>query len=259
MSEAVLQVSGITKSYRRRRVVDGVSFEVHPGEIFGLLGPNGAGKTTTFNMIVGRVRPDAGEVRLLGTRIDPLPMYRRARAGLGYLPQEPSIFRRLTVRENFLAILEASGLPRSERARRCDALLEEFDLTRLASSLGATLSGGERRRVEVARALIQSPRVVLFDEPFAGVDPIAVAELQALIRGLEARGIAVLITDHSVRETLGICHRAAILADGRVVAQGAPETIAADARARAVYLGESFTLAPGASSGPESLPSIDTP
>ncbi len=242
MSEIVLQTVNVTKSYRGRKVVDAVSFEVRTGEVFGLLGPNGAGKTTTFNVIVGRIRPESGEVRLGDNVITRLPMYRRARLGLGYLPQEASIFRRLTVRENFLAILEASRTPRAEREARCLSLLEDFDLLRLADSLGGTLSGGERRRVEVARCLIPRPRVVLFDEPFAGVDPIAVGELQTLIRSMEARGIAVLITDHNVRETLGICDRAAVLADGKLLAIGTPEEIASNASARAVYLGDAFTL-----------------
>ncbi|MDF1561608.1 MAG: LPS export ABC transporter ATP-binding protein [Deltaproteobacteria bacterium] len=242
MSDVVLQAVGVTKSYRRRKVVDGVSFEVHAGEVFGLLGPNGAGKTTTFNMIVGRVRPESGEVYLGKEAITRLPMYRRARKGLGYLPQEASIFRRLTVRENFLAILEASRVPRPEREARVESLLEDFDLSRIADSLGGTLSGGERRRVEVARCLIPNPSVVLFDEPFAGVDPIAVGELQTLIRSLEARGIAVIITDHNVRETLGICDRAAVLANGKLLAVGSPEEIAGNPSARAVYLGDAFSL-----------------
>jgi lipopolysaccharide export system ATP-binding protein len=240
----VVEAEGLVKAYRRRRVVDGVAFSVESGEIFGLLGPNGAGKTTTFNMIAGRIRPDDGTVRLGGVEVTRLPMHRRARLGLGYLPQEASIFRKLTVRENFLAVMEICGVPKSERAGRADGLITEFDLGKVADSLGETLSGGERRRVEVARSLIPGPRVVLFDEPFAGVDPIAVGDLQRLIGGLKDRGIAVLITDHSVRETLGICDRAAILHAGRVLTVGTPAEVAGSEEARSVYLGERFALDP---------------
>jgi lipopolysaccharide export system ATP-binding protein len=238
----VLRAEGLVKRYRGRRVVDGVSFEVAPGEIAGLLGPNGAGKTTSFNMVVGRVRPEAGKVILAGDDVTGLPMHRRARRGLGYLPQEASIFRKLTVRENFLAVMELCEVPRAERAGKVDALVEEFNLGTVQESLGETLSGGERRRVEVARSLIPGPRVILFDEPFAGVDPIAVAELQELIGGLKARGIAVLITDHNVRETLGICDRATILSAGKVLVGGTPAEVARSPEARAVYLGERFAL-----------------
>ncbi len=243
----VLVAEGLVKSFRGRRVVDHVSFQVVPGEIFGLLGPNGAGKTTTFNMIAGRLRADAGKVRLGDTVVTSLPMHKRARLGLGYLPQEASVFRKLTVKENFLAVLEVCKVPRAEREKRAEALVKEFDLGMVADSLGETLSGGERRRVEVARSLIPRPRVVLFDEPFAGIDPIAVGELQQLIAGLKSRGIAVLITDHNVRETLGICDRAAILSAGRVLTVGTPPEIADSSEARAVYLGERFALDP---SGP---------
>lgn len=240
----VVTAESLVKSYRRRRVVDEVSFQVQPGEIFGLLGPNGAGKTTTFNMISGRIRAESGRVLLEGMDVTRLPMHRRARLGLGYLPQEASIFRRLTVRENFLAVMEVCGLPRSERARRTEGLIEEFDLGKVADSLGETLSGGERRRAEVARSLIPNPRVVLFDEPFAGIDPIAVGDLQRLIGGLKKRGIAVLITDHNVHETLDICDRAAILNAGCVLTVGTPEEIASSEQARSVYLGERFALDP---------------
>lgn len=232
----------LLKSYRGRRVVDGVSFTVSPGEVVGLLGPNGAGKTTSFNMVIGLVRPDRGSVRLEGREISRLAMHRRARLGLGYLPQEASIFRKLTVRENFLAVLETLGVDRAERERRAAALVEEFALGKVADALGETLSGGERRRAEIARSLIPGPKFILFDEPFAGVDPIAVHELQRLISALAARGIGVLLTDHSVRETLGICHRAYILHAGRILEEGSPERLARSERARAVYLGERFRL-----------------
>jgi lipopolysaccharide export system ATP-binding protein len=223
-------------------VVDGVSFFVRPGEVVGLLGPNGAGKTTSFNMVVGLVTPDAGRVLLGDEDLTALPMHRRARRGVGYLPQEASIFRKLTVRENFTAVLEALGVAKAERERRADALLEEFRLTKVAASAGETLSGGERRRAEVARSLLSAPRYILFDEPFAGVDPIAVGELQRLIAALRGKGIGVLLTDHNVREALGICDRAYILSSGAILEEGTPAQIAASDRARAVYLGEKFRL-----------------
>jgi len=244
MTTVVLRAEKLAKSYKRRRVVDGVSFHVRPGEVVGLLGPNGAGKTTSFNMVVGLVAPDAGRVFLGAEDLTGLPMHRRARRGVGYLPQEPSIFRKLTVRQNFTAVLEALGVARDERERRADALLEEFGLQRVARSLGETLSGGERRRAEVARSLLSSPRYILFDEPFAGIDPIAVAELQRLIGALREKGIGVLLTDHNVREALGICDRAYILSAGGILEEGTPAAIAASERARAVYLGERFRLDP---------------
>jgi lipopolysaccharide export system ATP-binding protein len=239
---AVLEAEGLVKSYRRRRVVDGVSFRVAPGEVVGLLGPNGAGKTTCFNMTVGLVTPNAGKVRLGGEDLTRLPMHRRARLGVGYLPQEASIFRKLTVRENFTAVLEALGVPRAEREARADELVAEFHLGKVAGSLGEQLSGGERRRAEVARSLLSSPRYILFDEPFAGVDPIAVAELQRLIGALRQKGIGILLTDHNVREALGICDRAYILNAGQILEEGTPADIARSERARAVYLGEKFKL-----------------
>ncbi len=242
MGDALLVAEGLVKSYRRRRVVDAISFCVAPGEVVGLLGPNGAGKTTSFNMVVGLVAPDSGSVRLGDRELTPLPMHRRARLGVGYLPQEASIFRKLTVRQNFTAILEALGVSRAEREARAQALLAEFRLEKVAGSLGETLSGGERRRAEVARSLLSDPRYILFDEPFAGIDPIAVAELQRLIASLRARGIGVLLTDHNVREALGICDRAYILVAGRILEEGTPADIAASERARAVYLGERFRL-----------------
>ncbi|HEX9399497.1 MAG TPA: LPS export ABC transporter ATP-binding protein [Anaeromyxobacter sp.] len=242
MTPLVLRAEGLVKSYRGRRVVDGVSLHVGPGEVVGLLGPNGAGKTTSFNMVVGLVAPEAGKVLLGETDLTRLPMHRRARLGVGYLPQEASIFRRLTVRQNFTGVLEALGVARRERDERADALLAEFRLEKVAESLGEQLSGGERRRAEVARSLLSSPRYILFDEPFAGVDPIAVGELQRLIGSLRDRGIGVLITDHAVREALGICSRAYILSAGAILEAGTPAEIAASAKARAVYLGEKFRL-----------------
>ncbi|MCI0571727.1 MAG: LPS export ABC transporter ATP-binding protein [Myxococcaceae bacterium] len=240
---SVLLAEGLQKRYRRRTVVDGVRVEVRQGEVVGLLGPNGAGKTTTFNMVVGMVAPDAGRVSLDGKDLTRLPMHRRAREGLGYLPQESSIFRRLTVRENFLAVLELqNGLSRLERERRADALLEEFGLTHVTDSLGETLSGGERRRAEIARSLIPGPRFILFDEPFAGVDPINVGDLQRQMSALRERGLGVLITDHNVQDTLRICDRAYIIAQGRILEEGRPADVAASPRARAVYLGERFRL-----------------
>jgi lipopolysaccharide export system ATP-binding protein len=242
MSGPLLQARGLEKSYRRRKVVQGVSFEVAPGEVVGLLGPNGAGKTTSFNMVVGLVKPEAGQVLLGDVDLTSLPMHRRARLGVGYLPQEASIFRKLTVRQNFTGVLEALGVPKKEREPRADALLAEYRLEKVADSLGETLSGGERRRAEVARSLLSDPRYILFDEPFAGVDPIAVGELQRLIGGLRDRGIGVLITDHNVREALGICGRAYILSSGAILEAGTPAEIAASPKARAVYLGEKFRL-----------------
>ncbi len=241
-SQSRLWAKCLVKAYRRRRVVDGVSLEVRRGEVVGLLGPNGAGKTTTFNMVVGLTRPDEGQVLLDGRELTSLPMHRRAREGLGYLPQEPSIFRKLTVRENFLAVLELEPLDKKQRQERADAILEEFGLTRVADNLGEQLSGGERRRAEIARSLLRNPRFMLFDEPFAGVDPKNVAELQKEISALKSKGLGVLITDHNVRDTLGICDRAYIIANGRILEEGAPEAIASSERARAVYLGDHFRL-----------------
>jgi lipopolysaccharide export system ATP-binding protein len=230
------------KSFRGRRVVDGVSFEVSPGEVVGLLGPNGAGKTTSFHCVVGLLVPDAGEVRLGDRDLSGLPLHQRARMGIGYLPQEPSIFRKLSVRQNFLLVLEGSGLPRKKQEERADELLSEFDLLRVAHSKGETLSGGERRRAEIARSLLADPRFMLFDEPFAGIDPIAVHDLQRLIGKLRARGLGILVTDHAVRETLGICDRAVLLVEGKLLEAGTPAEIAASDRARALYLGERFKL-----------------
>jgi len=237
-----LLANGLSKSFRGRRVVDDVSFSVKPGEVVGLLGPNGAGKTTSFHCVVGLLVPDAGEVRLGDRDLSGLPLHERARLGIGYLPQEPSIFRKLTVRENFLLVLERTALQPKKREERADELLTEFDLLRVAHSRGETLSGGERRRAEIARSLLSGPGFMLFDEPFAGLDPIAVHELQKLIGSLRAKGLGVLISDHAVRETLGICDRAVLLAEGRLLESGTPAEIAASERARAVYLGERFKL-----------------
>lgn len=239
----ILRTERLVKAFKKRTVVREVSIEVGAGEIVGLLGPNGAGKTTTFNMTVGLLRPDAGRVHYEGRDVTQLPMYQRARAGMAYLAQEPSVFRQLTVRENLLAVLEFQPLPRAERDKRADALLEEFDIARLANSPAYTLSGGERRRTEIARALVTQPKVFLLDEPFAGIDPIAMQDLQHMVRGLADKGIGVLITDHNVRETLGIADRAYIISDGMVICQGTPEEIAADPIARSQYLGERFEIA----------------
>ncbi|TMA15638.1 MAG: LPS export ABC transporter ATP-binding protein [Deltaproteobacteria bacterium] len=237
-----LVAKGLAKSFRGRRVVDGVSFEVRPGEVVGLLGPNGAGKTTSFHCVVGLLKPDEGEVLLGGKDLSGLPLHRRARMGLGYLPQEDSIFRKLSVRDNLLVVLEGHGVKGRDARDKADEVLTEFELLRVADSLGETLSGGERRRAEIARSLVSEPRFLLFDEPFAGIDPIAVHELQRLIGGLKQRGLGVLITDHAVRETLGICDRAVLLVEGRLLETGTPAEIAASERARAVYLGERFKL-----------------
>ena len=242
---SILEAQGLVKAYRARRVVDGVAFNVRPGEVVGLLGPNGAGKTTSFNLVVGLIAPDAGSVRLDGVELGGFPMHQRARRGLGYLPQEPSIFRRLTVRQNLLAVLELQKeLSPADRAARASALLTEFGLDAVAESLGETLSGGERRRAEIARCLLPAPRFILFDEPFAGVDPINVGELQREIVRLKTRGLGVLITDHNVRDTLAICDRAYVIAAGKILEEGTPAQLAASTRARTMYLGENFKLSP---------------
>jgi len=233
---------GLSKRFGKRQVVDGVDFEVRRGEVVGLLGPNGAGKTTTFQMAVGLVPPDAGQVHLDEVELTALPLFRRARLGLGYLPQEASIFRKLTVRENLLAVLETRKLSRAERHARAESLLAEFGLGAVADAPGESLSGGERRRAEIARSLVPEPAFMLFDEPFAGVDPITVHELAAVIGQLVARGLGVLLTDHNVRDALRICHRAYLLCDGKVLEEGRPEALAKSERARAVYLGSQFSL-----------------
>jgi lipopolysaccharide export system ATP-binding protein len=237
-----LHAKGLCKSFRGRRVVEEVSFSVAPGEVVGLLGPNGAGKTTSFHCVVGLLAPDAGEVRLGDRDLSGLPLHERARMGIGYLPQEASIFRKLTVRQNFLLVLEGSAMSREHQEQKVDELLTEFDLLRVGNARGETLSGGERRRAEIARSLLADPQFMLFDEPFAGVDPIAVHDLQRLIHNLRAKGLGILITDHAVRETLGICDRAVLLVEGRLLESGTPSEIAASQRARAVYLGDRFKL-----------------
>jgi len=240
--DSLLRAEGLTKSFGRRTVVRDVTLEVRGGEVVGLLGPNGAGKTTSFHMIVGLTRPDAGEITLNGERVTELPMYQRARRGLGYLPQEASVFRRLTVEQNVLAILETLRLDAAERRTRLASLLGELGLARLATTRADALSGGERRRLEITRALVVSPSFMLLDEPFAGIDPIAVVDIQGIVTQLRRRGIGVLITDHNVRETLGICDRAYIVNDGTVLEEGNPEHIAQSKRAREIYLGEQFRL-----------------
>ena len=239
---AALKTEALTKSYGGRTVVRGVSVEVRSGEVVGLLGPNGAGKTTTFYMTVGLATPDSGRVLLNGEDITNDPMYVRARKGVGYLPQEPSVFRGLTVEQNIYAILETLDLKASERRARLRALLNELNLAPLADSPAYTLSGGERRRVEITRALVISPQFILLDEPFAGIDPIAVADIQKIISHLCERGIGVLITDHNVRETLRITDRAYIVTDGQIFRSGTPDSLAADEDVRRIYLGADFRL-----------------
>jgi lipopolysaccharide export system ATP-binding protein len=237
-----IDAEDLRKTYGGRAVVDGVRIGVSQGEIVGLLGPNGAGKTTTFYMITGMVRPDRGRVRLDGRDISKLPMYRRARRGLGYLAQEPSIFRRLTVRENVEAVLQVRGVPRRRRRERCDKLLEELRISHLHKSVSVTLSGGERRRLEIARALAADPAFLLLDEPFAGVDPISIEDIQSIVAGLRTKGLGILITDHNVRETLAITDRAYILFGGRILTEGTSQFLADDPDARRHYLGERFSL-----------------
>ena len=239
---ATLHTTDLTKSYGGRTVVRGVSLEIASGEVVGLLGPNGAGKTTTFSMVVGLTSPDSGRVQLDGRDVTDDPMYVRARKGIGYLPQEASIFRGLTVEQNITAILETIDLDGAARRARLRELLAELSLTPLAKSPAYTLSGGERRRVEITRALVISPKFILLDEPFAGIDPIAVSDIQKIIFHLKGRGIGVLITDHNVRETLGICNRAYIVNAGSVIAAGSAEEILANPQVREVYLGRDFRL-----------------
>ncbi len=238
----LLATDRLVKVYRRRQVVAGVSLRVAAGEIVGLLGPNGAGKTTTFNMVVGLIRPDSGRVFFCGRDITRLPMHRRARSGIGYLTQEPSVFRKLTVEQNILAILEICGLSRAERRLRLQYLLEELDLTRLAKQRAYQLSGGEKRRLEITRALVTSPRLLLLDEPFSGIDPIAVYEVQKILRRLREQGLGILITDHNVRETLKLVDRAYLIHRGEVVYEGVGVQMLEDPRAREIYLGPEFNL-----------------
>lgn len=237
---STLKAVAVSKSYGGRRVVNGVGLEVTGGEVVGLLGPNGAGKTTTFHMMVGLVQPDEGKVLLNGEDLTGAPIYQRARSGLSYLPQESSVFRRLTVEENLLAILQTLNLNKEEQQDRSTALMKMLGIAHLATHKAFTLSGGERRRVEIARALVLSPYFLLLDEPFTGIDPIAVGEIQKIIRRLITSGIGILITDHNVRETLGICDRAYVVNEGSILEEGSPEKIAASPKARKFYLGEGF-------------------
>ncbi len=239
-SEKLLETQGLVKSFRKRVVVRNVSLYLNRGEIVGLLGPNGAGKTTTFNMVVGLFKPDDGKVFLMGEDITRFPMYRRARAGIAYLAQEPSVFRNLTVEQNLLAILEFLPGTRVEHKERARQLLRELNIEHLANQYAYTLSGGERRKTEIARALITEPRVFLLDEPFAGIDPIAISELQNMVKDLKERGIGILVTDHNVRDTLAITDRAYIISEGQVICTGTPDEVSADERVRKVYLGEQF-------------------
>lgn len=238
----VLRTEEISKTYRGRRVVDGVSVSVATGEVVGLLGPNGAGKTTSFYMIVGLINPDSGHIFLDSQEITPLAMYQRARVGISYLPQEPSVFRKLTVEDNLLAILETLPLSGRERRERLEALVEQMGLDRVRRNRGYMLSGGERRRVEIARSLAISPQFLLLDEPFSGIDPIQVLELQKIIAGLRKAGIGILITDHNVRETLAVTDRAYIINNGRIFRAGTPAALAMDPEVRRIYLGEGFEL-----------------
>jgi len=237
---SLLVVENIVKAYGSRRVVDRVSFTVEPGEVVGLLGRNGAGKTTSFRMTIGMITPEAGSVQFENRDVTALPMYKHALAGMGYLAQEPSVFQRLTVRQNLLAILETLRLPRSARSRRADELLEQFNLNQKAEDLANTCSGGERRRLEIARALITRPRLMLLDEPFAAVDPHTVEELQAEVRRLAMDGIAMLVTDHNVQQTLRVCDRAYIIHEGRNLAEGAPRDLIKDDTVRSAYLASTF-------------------
>lgn len=237
-----LLAENLKKSYGKRQVVKDVSFQVSPGEVVGLLGPNGAGKTTAFYTIIGLIRPDSGSVHLGDEDISRLPMYMRARKGIGYLPQEASIFRKMTVAQNLEAVLEGTRLTDREQTERCEQLLEEFGLSHLQGAHAYTLSGGERRRVEIARALATSPRYLLLDEPFAGIDPIAVSDIQSIVEQLKAQGLGILITDHNVRETLQITDRAYIIHEGTILESGTPKQVADSANVRSIYLGERFTL-----------------
>jgi lipopolysaccharide export system ATP-binding protein len=237
-----LQLSALSKSYRGRKVVNEVSLDLNRGEVVGLLGPNGAGKTTTFYMIVGLIAPESGYVRLCGKDVTHLPMYQRARSGISYLPQEPSIFRKLTVIENLQSIAETLSIPSAKREELSMHLLEEFGIEHLGNQRAYTLSGGERRRLEIARALVLTPQFILLDEPFAGIDPLAVLDIQRIIKRLKDRDIGVLITDHNVRDTLNITDRAYIINDGKILREGTPEQLTTDEEVKKVYLGENFRL-----------------
>lgn len=238
-----LSMEGLTKSFGEKRAVDDVNLEVMGGEVVGLLGPNGAGKTTAFYLITGLLRPTNGRVYLNGEDVTTYPMYMRARKGIGYLPQEPSVFRKLTVEQNILAILETLDMPEKERRNRLEDLLGELGISSIAKRKAYALSGGEQRRVEITRALVLQPLFILLDEPFSGIDPIAVVDIQNIIFQLQSKGIGIIITDHNVRETLGVCDRAYIINEGRIMEKGSPEEIAQSKRARQIYLGEGFRLA----------------
>jgi lipopolysaccharide export system ATP-binding protein len=238
----ILESKSLYKYYRKRAVVNDVSISVNPGEIVGLLGPNGAGKTTTFYMLIGFIHPDGGQVSLGDKDISRLPMYRRAQLVIGYLAQEASVFRKLSVEDNIRAILQFRKMTRQQRKDRLEELLRELDVTHLRKNKAYTLSGGERRRVEITRTLVSEPKFILLDEPFAGIDPIAVEDIQRIINRLVERGLGVLITDHNVRETLSICHRAYIMCDGKILKTGTSEFLASDPEARKIYLGEKFKL-----------------
>lgn len=241
-TDTLLTTEGLVKAFKKRVVVREVAISLAAGEIVGLLGPNGAGKTTTFNMIVGLLKPDRGRIEFMGKDVTRMPMYQRARSGIAYLPQEPSVFRQLTVRQNIIAILEYQRLTKAEREARADALLADMNIAHLANNVAYTLSGGERRRTEIARALAIEPKVFLLDEPFAGIDPIAVADLQDTVAALKKKGIGVLITDHNVRETLEITDRAYIISEGAVLVSGSPREISDSPVARKIYLGERFKM-----------------
>jgi lipopolysaccharide export system ATP-binding protein len=242
VANGLLRTDALVKRYKQRSVVNGVSIHVNPGEIVGLLGPNGAGKTTTFNMVVGLVRPDGGEVSFLNQPVTRLAMHERARLGIGYLTQEPSVFRKLTVEQNILAILETCKMSGEERRTRLKYLLDELDLSRVAHNRAYTLSGGEKRRLEITRALVTTPKLLLLDEPFSGIDPITVFEVQKIVRQLKNRGLGVLITDHNARETLKLVDRAYLIKNGEVVVQGTSEFIVNDPKAREIYLGPEFNM-----------------
>jgi lipopolysaccharide export system ATP-binding protein len=244
---SLLQAKGLVKSYGRRRVVDGVGFEVHPGEIVGLLGPNGAGKTTSFRMTCGMVEPDAGEVRLAGHVVTDWPMYRRARdGGMGYLAQESSVFRKLSVEQNLIGMMQMLGMDRRTRRRRCDDLLDQFGITKLRKSRAMSLSGGERRRLEIARCLVSNPKIILLDEPFTGIDPVTIDNIQAIVRDLRERGISILITDHQVRETLEITDRSYVVRNGQVLCHGTPREVLQNEEARKYYFGDGMDVSLGA-------------
>jgi len=237
-----LILKNLVKTYNGRRVVDAVNLDIHSGEVVGLLGPNGAGKTTTFYMTIGMIKPDSGSVHLDTEEITDFPMFKRARKGVGYLPQEPSVFKKLTVKNNLMAILESLSISKTDQQKKADALLEELGIKHLSDQKASVLSGGERRRLEITRALATDPSFILLDEPFAGVDPLAVIDIQNIIKHLAKRGIGVVISDHNVRETLGVCDNAYILNNGQLIESGDPATIAASPTARQIYLGSQFKL-----------------